>query len=123
MGSVALIGAIIFLYYRLVPANNLTVALTLVLAILGIATWWGFTESIVASIAAVLGLNYFFLPPVGQFTISDPENWVALAAFLVTAITVSELSVRVRRRAAEAVARKQEVERLYADEGGDCLPS
>ncbi len=114
VGSVALIGAIIFLYYRLVPANNLTVALTLVLAILGIATWWGFTESIVASIAAVLGLNYFFLPPVGQFTISDPENWVALAAFLVTAITVSELSVRVRRRAAEAVARKQEVERLYA---------
>jgi len=114
VGSVALVGAIIFVYYRIVPANNLTVGLTLVLAILGIATWWGFTESIAAAIAGTLGLNYFFLPPVGEFTISDPENWVALAAFLVTAVTASELSVRVRRRAAEAIARRQEVERLYA---------
>ncbi len=114
LGSVALVGAVIFGYYRIVPANSLTVALTLVLAILGIATWWGFTESIAAAVAGVLGLNYFFLPPIGQFTISDPENWVALAVFLVTAITVSELSVRARRRAAEAIARSREVERLYA---------
>ena len=114
MGAVALVAAIIFVYYRIIPANNLTVGLTLVLAILGIATWWGFTESIAAAIAGTLGLNYFFLPPVGEFTISDPENWVALAVFLVTAVTASELSVRARQRAAEAVARSQEVERLYA---------
>ncbi len=113
-GSVALVAAIIFVYFRVVPANSLTVALTLVLAIMGIATWWGFTESIAAAIVGTLGLNYFFLPPIGEFTISDPENWVALAAFLVTAVTASELSVRVRRRAAEAIARRQEVERLYA---------
>lgn len=114
VASVALIAAIIFVYYRLVPANSLTVALTMVLAIMGIATWWGFTESIAAAIAGMLGLNYFFLPPIGEFTISDPQNWVALATFVVTAITASELSVRVRRRAAEAIARRQEVERLYA---------
>jgi two-component system sensor histidine kinase KdpD len=113
LGSVALVAAIIFLYYRVVPANSLTVALTLVLAILGIATWWGFTESIAAAVAGVLGLNYFFLPPIGEFTISDPENWVALAVFLVTAVTASELSVRARQRAAEAIARSREVERLY----------
>ncbi len=113
LGSVALVAAIIFVYCRLVPANSLTVALTLVLAILGVATWWGFTESIAAAVAGVLGLNYFFLPPIGQFTISDPENWVALAVFLLTAITASELSVRARRRAAEAIARSREVERLY----------
>jgi two-component system sensor histidine kinase KdpD len=114
VGSVALVGAIIFVSFRVLPANSLTVALTLVLAIVGIATRWGLTESIAASIAGVLGLNYFFLPPVGTFTIADPQNWVALAAFLVTAITVSQLSVGVRRRAAEAIARRQEVERLYA---------
>lgn len=113
-GSVALVAAVIFVYHRVVPANSLTVALTLVLAIMGIATWWGFAESIAAAIVGTLGLNYFFLPPIGEFTISDPENWVALAAFLVTAVTASELSVRVRRRAAEAIARRQEVERLYA---------
>lgn len=112
-GSVALIAAIVFVYYRGVPANSLTVALTLVLAIMGIATWWGFTESIAAAIAGTLGLNYFFLPPIGEFTISDPQNWVALAAFLITAVTASELSVRARRRAAEAIARRKETERLY----------
>lgn len=109
----ALVGAIIFVYSRFLPANSLTVALTLVLAIMGIATWWGFREAIAATIAGTLGLNYFFLPPIGEFTISDPANWVALAAFLVTALTASELSVRARRRAAEAIARRQEVERLY----------
>jgi len=114
VASVALVAAIIFVYYQLVPVNATTVALTMLLAILGIATKWGLTESIVASIAAMLGFNYFFLPPVGTFTIADPQNWVALLAFLVTAITGSQLSVRARRRAAEAIARRQEVERLYA---------
>jgi len=109
-----LVAAIIFVYCRTVPVNATTVALTLLLAILGLATKWGLTESIVASIAAMLGFNYFFLPPVGTFTIADPQNWVALLAFLVTAITGSQLSVRARRRAAEAIARRQEVERLYA---------
>ena len=114
VASVALVAAIIFVYYRSVPVNATTVALTLLLAILGIATKWGLTESVVASITAMLGFNYFFLPPVGTLTIADPQNWVALLAFLVTAITVSQLSVRARRRAAEAIARRQEVERLYA---------
>jgi len=114
LASVALIGGIVFVYFRLVPVNSTTVALTLLLAILAIAAKWGLTESIVASIAAVLGFNYFFLPPVGTFTIADPQNWVALLAFLVTAITASQLSVRARGRAAEAIARRQEVERLYA---------
>jgi two-component system sensor histidine kinase KdpD len=114
MGSVALVGGIILVYYRILPVNATTVALTLLLSILGIATRLGLTESVIASIAAMLGFNYFFLPPVGTFTISDPQNWVALLAFLVTAITGSQLSVRARRRAAEAIARRQEVERLYA---------
>ncbi len=62
----------------------------------------------------VLGFNYFFLPPVDTFTIEDPQNWVALGAFLVTAVTASQLSARARRRAAEAEARRREIEQLYA---------
>jgi len=115
VASVALIAAIIFVYFRILPANtNTTVALTLLLAILGIATRWGLRESIVASIAAALGFNYFFLPPVRTFNIADTQNWVAFGAFLVTAITASQLSVRAKRRTAEAISRRREVERLYA---------
>ena len=62
----------------------------------------------------MLGFNFYFLPPVGTLTIQDPQNWVALVAFLVTAVTASQLSARARRRAAEAEARRLEIERLYA---------
>ena len=44
-----------------------------------------------ASVVAVFGFNYFFLPPVGTLTMQDPQNWVALVAFLVTAVTASQL--------------------------------
>jgi len=112
--ALALIVAIILLYFRFLSVNVTTVALTMLLAILAIATQWGLTESVVASVAAMLGFNYFFLPPIGTFEIADPQNWVALIAFLITAVTASQLSVRARRRTAEADARRREVERLYA---------
>ncbi|HXA03554.1 MAG TPA: ATP-binding protein [Bryobacteraceae bacterium] len=114
LASVALVAAIVVVYIRFLPVNGTTVALTMLLAILGIATRWGLTESLVASVAAVLGFNYFFLPPVRTFTIADPQNWVALVAFLITAVTASQLSIMARRRTAEADARRREVERLYA---------
>ncbi len=115
LASVAIIVSIAFLYYRVIATvNQTTVALTLLLAILGIAAGWGLAEAILASVLAVLCFNYFFLPPVGTFTIADPQNWMALLAFLLTAVTGSQLSVRAKRRAAEAVERRLEVERLYA---------
>jgi two-component system sensor histidine kinase KdpD len=111
--SLALVAAIIAVY-RLLPVNNTTVALTLLLAILGISAWWGLAEATLASVLAVLGFNFYFLPPVGKLTIQDPQNLVAFLAFLVTAATASQLSARARRRTAEAEARRLESERLYA---------
>ncbi len=112
--STAIVTAITLFYFRLAHANATTVALSFLLAILGIATGWGLIEALFASVLAVISFNYFFLPPVHTLTISDPENWIALLAFLVTAVTASQLSVRAKRRAAEAVERRLEVERLYA---------
>jgi two-component system sensor histidine kinase KdpD len=62
---------------------------------------------------STLAYNYFFLPPLLRFTIADPQNWVALFAFLFTAIIASELSERARREALESNRRRREVERLY----------
>jgi two-component system sensor histidine kinase KdpD len=111
--SFLIVAAILALYHLWLGVNNTTVALTLLLAILGISARWGLAEATAASLAAVLGFNFFFLPPFGTLTIQDPQNWVALAAFLVTAVTASQLSARVRRRAADAEARRLEIERLY----------
>jgi two-component system, OmpR family, sensor histidine kinase KdpD len=101
-------------FYRLLPVNNTTVALSLLLAILGISAWWGLVAATVASVVAMLGFNFWFLPPVGTLTIQDPENWVAIAAFMATAITANQLAEHARRRTQEAEARRIEVERLYA---------
>lgn len=95
--------------------SSTTVALALLLVVLFAATGWG---SRPASLAAVLGgicFNFFFLPPVHTFIIAAPQNWTALAAFLITAITAGQLSARAKRRAEEAEAGKLEIERLYRE--------
>ncbi len=111
IGAVALITAA---YTGAVRVNPTTVALTYLIAILLVATWWGIVEATTASIAAMLCFNFFFLPPVGTLTIADPQNWVALFAFLVTAIVASQLSGRARKREVDAVGRQRDLERLYA---------
>jgi two-component system, OmpR family, sensor histidine kinase KdpD len=112
-GALGLVAAVTLGYSRVLHVNATTVALTYLLAILAIATWWSLIEAVVACVAAVLCFNYFFMPPVGAFTITDPQNWIALTAFLVTAIVASHLSNIAKRRTAEALDRRAEMERLY----------
>ncbi|PYV16369.1 MAG: sensor histidine kinase, partial [Acidobacteria bacterium] len=95
-GALASIAALTLLYSHVIHANSTTVALSFLLAVLALATRWGLIEAIVASFAGALCFNYFFLPPVGTFTVADPENWVALGAFLVTAVVASQLSASAR---------------------------
>ena len=90
-----------------------TVALTLLLVVLGTATLARLRIAIVMSVVAMLTLNFFFLPPVGTFTIADPQNWIALFAFLIVAMIASNLSAAAQERAREAVARRNEVTRLF----------
>jgi two-component system, OmpR family, sensor histidine kinase KdpD len=109
----ALIAAITFFYKHMLAANQTTVALSYLLAILAVSAVWGMIVSVFMSILAMLAFNYFFLPPVGGFTIADPQNWVALGAFLFTSIMGSQLSARIRKEADEAIGRRHEIERLY----------
>jgi two-component system sensor histidine kinase KdpD len=109
-----LVAAILAILLHWFKVNNTTVALTLLLAILAISTWRGRLEATLASLVAVLGFNYYFLPPVRTFIVQDPQNWVALLAFLITAVTASQLSVRAKRRTQDAVERRRELEGLYA---------
>jgi len=111
--SLGMLASIILLYRYAVKVNQTTVALTFLLAILAVSTVWGMLASALMSLFAVVAFNYFFLPPIGNFSIADPQNWVALLAFLVTAITGSQFSSRIRKEADEAHRRRREVERLY----------
>ena len=77
------------------------------------SAYWGLRYALVMAVIATAAFNFFFLPPVGTFTIADPQNWVALFAFLVTALVASNLAERARREAEGAKQRRREVERLY----------
>lgn len=108
------IAAVTIVFTRLIRVNAPTVGFTLLVVVLGAATLCGFRASALVSVAAMLCFNFFFLPPVGLFTIADPENWVALSAFLATALVASHLSARATSQAEEARHHQMETERLYA---------
>ncbi len=94
--------------------NHTTVALSFLLVVLFTAAAWGLLESVVASLAAMICFNVFFLPPVGTVTVADPQNWLALFVFLATALVASKLSDTARKRALESERRRHETERLYS---------
>jgi len=108
-----IVAAVTWVAFSALHVNALIVGFAYVLAVLVVAARWGLIASLFTSITAMLCLNYFFLPPVLSFTIADPQNWVALFAFMATAITASQLSASAQKGAAEAQARRVEVERLY----------
>jgi two-component system sensor histidine kinase KdpD len=113
LGAVAASVAVL----RLIPGVNPTTAgfafLSLVLLAATLAPLW---IAITVAVASTLSFNYFFFPPVGTFNISEAHNWVALFAFLVTAIIGSNLSAAAQERARIAVERAHFLEEREAAE-------
>jgi two-component system sensor histidine kinase KdpD len=113
VAAVAAVGCITAIDYRILHVNNATAAFTYLFLILALSTRVGLVEALTASFGSMLCYNYFFLPPIGQLTISDPENWIALMTFLITSITASHLSSSALKRAEDARARQLELGRLH----------
>src|SRR5687767_8302438 len=110
------VGALTATFKLLDPhINAATIALAFLLVVLFLATWWGARPAVAASVLSVLSFNFFFLPPFGTLSVEAPDNWIALLAFLITAITVGQLSANAKRRTEEAEASRKEVERLYRE--------
>lgn len=112
--ALLLVLAVTFIYARILRVNATTVALTYLLLILAISTIWGIAVSVVMSVVAMLLFNFYFLPPTRKFTVADPQNWIALMAFLVVAVLASQLANRARLQAEAASARRREIEKLYS---------
>ena len=109
-----IVGGIVALFFRWLHVNPTTVGFSFLVAILLISATWGLRYAIFAAILAAAAYNFFFLPPLFRFTIGDPQNWIALFAFLLTAAVASHLSERARRGTEYADQRRGEVEKLYA---------
>jgi len=90
------------------------VDLVFLTAVVGVAVRYGVWPSLLASVAASLCYNFFFLPPIYTLTITDPTNIVAFFFFMLIAILVSNVAARVRTQADTAIGRIRTTEQLYA---------
>ena len=87
------------------------------LVVLALAVHRGQLAALAAAVLSVLGLNYFFIPPVHRLTIADDENVVALSVLLIAAVVVGRLAAQSRDRAREAQARAALAARREAEAG------
>ena len=114
VAGLAAVGLITLIYsHWFVFVKTTTIVLTYLLAVLVSSAIWGLGVSTFMSVAATMCVDYFFLPPAGTFNINDPQDWVALFSFLITAVIGSELSARARRQAQEAKRQRNEIRQLY----------
>jgi two-component system, OmpR family, sensor histidine kinase KdpD len=115
VGGIAGIAAVSYLFRELPQLSNATTAafgfLIVVLLVAATARLW---VAVATSIAAMLAFNFYFLPPVGSLTIVDPQNWIALVAFLAVSLVATNLSAVARDRTRQAVTRRDELGRLFA---------
>jgi len=112
--GIAAVAIVTFVYVGVLEiANATTVALTFLLIVLIVAATSRLWTAVATSIVAMLLFNFFFLPPVRTLTIADPQNWVALFAFLAVSLVASNLSSVARARARDAVTRGDELSRLF----------
>jgi two-component system sensor histidine kinase KdpD len=100
IGAVVLVTGAVYALRPVAPVLSLGVRY--LFAVLPVAALWGLPYAAAVSVVSMLTFNFLFLAPTHTFRLADSENWVALAVYLVTAVSVSELAARARRRAAEA---------------------
>jgi two-component system sensor histidine kinase KdpD len=109
LGSIAAVAAATLAVWALQPvAPTLSLGVLYVFAVLPVAVLWGIRWSLPVAIASMLAFNFFFLPPTYTLTLAESANWFALAAYSATAVVVSELAARSRRRATDAEQRERE---------------
>ena len=113
VSSFAVVAVLVTLC-RFLHTNASTAGFAFLLAVMVVSAAWGLRCAIFLSLVATLAYNFFFLPPIGKFTIADPQNWIALFTFLLTAIIASQLSERARHETENANRRRRELEQLYA---------
>lgn len=109
--AVALVGLCTLVIYPLKQAAPVvSLGVVYMLAVVVVSVTWGVALGVGTSLASALAFNYFHLPPTGQFTIRDADNWVALIAFLVVAVLASSVAEVTRARSREAAERRREAD-------------
>lgn len=113
VSAVAATTALIYPLREIAPAVSLGVLY--LLAVLAVSTFWGVWLGLATSLLGAISFNFFHIPPTGELSVAQGENWVALATFFAAAIAVSSLAQLARNRAAEAEARDADARRALEE--------
>jgi len=107
--SALVVGATIALLKLFPQISETSAALLLILSVFVCASVWQSGPGVFAAILATLGFNFFFLPPLYTFTISDPRNVTALLVFLISGLLIGRLSALARKRLAQLEAERRDL--------------
>jgi two-component system, OmpR family, sensor histidine kinase KdpD len=108
VAAVALCTLILYPLQEIAPVVSLGVVY--MLAVLVVSVIWGAWLGFATAVLSAAAFNFFHLPPVGEFTIHDSSNWVALVAFLVAAALASSVAEVTRARTRDAEERRREAD-------------
>jgi len=106
--AVALCTLIVYPLAHVAPVVSLSVVY--LPAVLVVSVTWGAWLGVATAVVSAAAFNFFHLPPVGQFTLQNSDNWVALAAFLVVAVLASSVAEVTRARTRDAEERRREAD-------------
>jgi two-component system, OmpR family, sensor histidine kinase KdpD len=105
---VALCTLIVFPLKHVAPVVSLIVVY--IPAVLIVSVTWGVWFGVATGVLGAAAFNFFQLPPVGDFTLSDSSNWVALVTFVVVAAIASSVAEVARARTRDAQERRREAD-------------
>ena len=106
--TVAIATIAVYALKQVAPVVSLSVVY--LPAVLLVSTYWGVSLGLLTALGSAAAFNFFHVPPTGRFTIADSRNWVALAAFVVVALTTSAIAELARARTREAERRRAEAD-------------
>lgn len=113
--AVILVGLAIGASALLSPILHLTnVVMVFLLAVVLAAVYLGRGPAVVTSLLSVLAFDFFLVPPLLTFAVSDTQYILTFAALLVVGLVISQLTARMRERADAAREREQENATLYS---------
>ena len=117
MGYAAALAAVtlvsLFIGFVVGRINLANASMLYLFAVLATAVIFGRGPAVFAAIAAFLTFDWFFVQPLHQFTVSDPEEWISLLLFMLTATITGQLAAGQRERRREAEEREREAVVLY----------
>jgi two-component system sensor histidine kinase KdpD len=111
LGAVALVS--LFIGFVLGQVTLANASMLYLIAVLATAVGFGRGPAVFGSVVAFLTFDWFFVPPLHQWTVGDPAEWLSLLLFLLTAIVTGQLAAGQRERAREAQVREREALLLY----------